>query len=44
MVQKQIPDVGMVQKTLFLPLWGRAVETLKKHPRLRDESAARIIE
>jgi len=32
-----------VQLTLLLPLWGRAVETQKKHPKLIDNSAAEII-
>jgi O-methyltransferase involved in polyketide biosynthesis len=33
-----------VQKTLLLPLWGRAVETRKSHPLLEDRAAARIID
>src|SRR5512140_1405258 len=37
-------NLGNVQKTLFLPLWGRAVETRKKHPLLVDETAARILD
>ncbi|CAG1011616.1 hypothetical protein ANAEL_04228 [Anaerolineales bacterium] len=36
-------NLGNVQKTLFLPLWGRAMETKKKNPMLVDETAARII-
>lgn len=36
--------LGSVQETLFLPLWGRAVETRKAHPLLIDETAARIVE
>jgi O-methyltransferase involved in polyketide biosynthesis len=32
-----------VQATLLLPLWGRAQETMKTNPRLRDETAVRII-
>ncbi len=32
-----------VQKTLLLPLWGRAVETQKKKPLLHDPAAAEII-
>ena len=35
--------LGSVQKTLLLPLWGRAVETRKAHPRLEDRAAANII-
>jgi len=35
--------LGSVQKTLLLPLWGRAVETHKAHPLLIDETAVRII-
>jgi O-methyltransferase involved in polyketide biosynthesis len=37
-------NLGNVQKTLFLPLWGRAVETKKKNPMLVDQTAVRIIE
>jgi O-methyltransferase involved in polyketide biosynthesis len=36
-------NLGNVQKTLFLPLWGRAVETKKEKPCLVDETAVRII-
>jgi len=37
-------NLGSVQKTLLLPLWGRAVETRKLHPVLIDTAAARIID
>ena len=37
-------DLGSVQKTLLLPLWGRAVETKKVHPLLVDPTAVRIME
>jgi O-methyltransferase involved in polyketide biosynthesis len=33
-----------VQKTLFLPLWGRAEESRKAHPRLVDETAVRVVD
>jgi len=36
-------NLGSVQKTLLLPLWGRAVETKKSNPLLTDPTAARII-
>jgi O-methyltransferase involved in polyketide biosynthesis len=36
-------ELGNVQKTLFLPLWGRAIETRKRKPMLMDETAVRII-
>lgn len=36
--------LGSVQRTLLLPLWGRAVETRKPHPLLVDPVAARIID
>ncbi len=36
--------LGDVQKTLFLPLWGRAFETKKEKPLLRDPTALEIIE
>ena len=37
-------DLGSVQKTLLLPLWGRAVETRKQKPLLVDTTAVQIIE
>jgi O-methyltransferase involved in polyketide biosynthesis len=37
-------NLGDVQKTLFLPLWGRAVETRKGKPMLVDETAVKIID
>jgi len=36
-------ELGSVQKTLLLPLWGRAIETAKPRPLLVDDTAARII-
>ena len=39
----QAADLEGVQKTLVLPLWGRAVETRKPNPMLVDEAAARIV-
>ncbi len=36
--------LGSVQKTLLLPLWGRAVETRRKAPLLVDRTAAKIVE
>ncbi len=41
--QAQI-NLGDVQKTLLLPLWGRAKEPKKRKPLLVDEAAIRIIE
>lgn len=35
--------LGKVQETLLLPLWGRAIETLKKKPLLVDNKAVSII-
>jgi len=37
-------ELGSVQKTLLLPLWGRAVETRKARPLLMDRTACRIVE
>ncbi len=34
---------GTVEETLLLPLWGRAYETQKANPRMRDEKALEII-
>jgi O-methyltransferase involved in polyketide biosynthesis len=42
--EKITVDLGNVQKTLFLPLWGRAAESKKKEPLLVDKAALRIIE
>lgn len=36
--------LGAVQETLLLPLWGRACETRKAHPLLRDDKAVSIVE
>lgn len=36
-------ELGNVQITLLLPLWGRAVESKKKNPLLIDKTAAAII-
>ena len=44
MNEKIAIDLGNVQKTLFLPLWGRAQESKKKKALLVDETAVRIIE
>ena len=43
MTEKIAIPLGDVQKTLFLPLWGRAVETGKDHPLLSDPTAVRIM-
>jgi O-methyltransferase involved in polyketide biosynthesis len=44
MAEKIKIQLGKVQETLLLPLWGRAVETQKKSPRLIDYKALEIIE
>jgi O-methyltransferase involved in polyketide biosynthesis len=44
MTEMQNLRLGDVQKTLFLPLWGRVVESKKKHPLLIDQTAVVIIE
>lgn len=36
-------NLGSVQETMLLPLWGRAVETLKPKPLLVDKKAVEII-
>jgi len=41
---KDAVELGGVQKTLLLPLWGRAVETKKARPLLVDRTAVRIME
>jgi O-methyltransferase involved in polyketide biosynthesis len=36
-------QLGSIQETLLLPLWGRAIETQKKNPLLIDQKAVSII-
>ena len=36
-------DLGAIQETLLLPLWGRAVESQKQHPKLADNKAVEIL-
>lgn len=43
MNEKIAIDLGNVQKTMLLPLWGRAVETQKEHPLLVDRTALEIV-
>jgi O-methyltransferase involved in polyketide biosynthesis len=43
MTVASVTALGAVQKTLLLPLWGRALETNKPRPLLLDPTAARII-
>ena len=44
MTDKVKINLGDVQKTLFLPLWGRAEESKKQDPMLVDETAVKIID
>ncbi len=44
MTEKIAVELGDVQKTLFLPLWGRAVESRKAHPLLVDKTALEIMQ
>jgi O-methyltransferase involved in polyketide biosynthesis len=37
-------NLGSVQKTLLLPLWGRAVESQKENPLMVDEAAVEIMQ
>jgi O-methyltransferase involved in polyketide biosynthesis len=43
MSEKITIDLGNVQITLLLPLWGRAIETAKPKPLLIDNTAVEII-
>jgi O-methyltransferase involved in polyketide biosynthesis len=36
-------DLGSIQKTLLLPLWGRAMETLRDEPLLIDNASLEIV-
>jgi O-methyltransferase involved in polyketide biosynthesis len=43
-METKIPiNLENVQETLLLPLWGRAVESQKKHPKLVDNKAIEIV-
>ena len=42
--EKDGVDLGDAQKTLFLPLWGRACEARKTRPLLVDKAALEIID
>ncbi len=44
MPEKITLELGDIQKTLLLPLWGRAIETQKKKPLLIDKTALSIIQ
>ena len=44
MTDKIAIELGNVEITLLLPLWGRAVESLKKNSRLTDKTSIDIIE
>jgi O-methyltransferase involved in polyketide biosynthesis len=43
MTEKIKIELGNIQKTLLLPLWGRTVETQKKEPLLVDKTAVEIV-
>ena len=43
MPYQKTAGIGDIEKTLFLPLWGRAVESQKDKPLLKDEKAVSII-
>jgi O-methyltransferase involved in polyketide biosynthesis len=44
MTEKISVQLGNIQKTMLLPLWGRAMETGKKHPLLVDKTAVSVME
>jgi O-methyltransferase involved in polyketide biosynthesis len=44
MVDRQQAELGDVQQTLFVPLTGRARESRRKRPLLRDPKAVEIVE
>ena len=44
MSAKTTAELGDVQKTLFLPLWSRALESKKENPLLIDKTALEIVE
>jgi O-methyltransferase involved in polyketide biosynthesis len=44
MVSKQPVQLGQLQETMLVPLYLRAIETLRKHPILKDPKAIEIVE
>ncbi len=44
MSEKYAVELGDVQETLLLPLWGRAIESQKEKPLLIDQAAKEIID
>lgn len=44
MVTKLEVRLNDLQKTLFMPVWARAMETLKQKPLLRDNAALKVME
>jgi O-methyltransferase involved in polyketide biosynthesis len=44
MSSKQAVQLGSVEETLLVPLYGRAIESRRKHPILVDPRAAEIVE
>ena len=43
MTEQVAVELGNVQRTLLLPLWGRAAETQKANPLLVDQTALAIV-
>ncbi len=37
-------DLGSVQETMLIPLYGRALETARRRPIVRDSKAAEIVD
>ena len=44
MASRQSIQLGQVQETMLVPLYARAVETLRKHPILKDPKAVAMVE
>ncbi len=44
MASKQSVQLGQLQETMLVPLYLRAIETLRKHPILKDPKAIEIVE
>jgi O-methyltransferase involved in polyketide biosynthesis len=44
MTPKQAIHLGPVQESLLVPLYGRAVDSLQKHPILNDRKAAEMVQ
>ena len=43
-MSKVAPELGHVQETLLIPLYGRARDAAKRHPVLNDERGGELVD